>query len=509
MQVHRKVVEGATVTMAKAWHDEQHRKRQEWDAMQKQKEAIASAGTEVAPIRTSVPVKTLDMSALSSVHLKRRQQVTRAAQMKIPTHSRHRMQRKRFREREDVVEDSDEEESVKGDELHEHEDHEHEEHEHEDHPQKQSTSSFPPDFSSSSDEDAMDTQRDSSHAQSDSEADQLTSSRSDLPSVKSPQQAPPEATSERAVVADVKEPVFKHSPAEQEAVVVPKPPRKRIRTASESAKPVIVKAEEVEKEMAELPPPMVIVGEDDPLPEPTPSISPEAQQQVREAISQLDKEDVKYVLSAFNSKCRHRSELDWFPALLAAAARLHGKDLEIEAKPEPADEHEEGCARAAGYYRLDASKRKVAHGREQRQPQSRKVMLRQAQREQRVQARRLQSAIQVDDLFQADALKFSQLKNRKKSLRFGRSPIHDWGLFAMEEVPRESMVIEYVGEVIRRSVAEERERRYTVMGIGSSYLFRLDDQFVVDATRSGAIARFMNHSCDVSSVRSTLPDTCT
>jgi histone-lysine N-methyltransferase SETD1 len=34
----------------------------------------------------------------------------------------------------------------------------------------------------------------------------------------------------------------------------------------------------------------------------------------------------------------------------------------------------------------------------------------------------------------SDAFKFSQLKTRKKRLKFGKSPIHDWGLFAMEKI---------------------------------------------------------------------------
>ena len=43
-----------------------------------------------------------------------------------------------------------------------------------------------------------------------------------------------------------------------------------------------------------------------------------------------------------------------------------------------------------------------------------------------------------------------------------------------------------------------REKRYEQMGIGSSYLFRIDSDDVVDATKNGNVARFINHSCDVS-----------
>ena len=101
----------------------------------------------------------------------------------------------------------------------------------------------------------------------------------------------------------------------------------------------------------------------------------------------------------------------------------------------------------------------------------------------------------IEDELEGVSLHFNQLKLRKKCLRFGKSNIHDWGLFAMEEIPADSMVVEYVGEVVRQIVADERERRYERLGIGSSYLFRMDDQ-VVDATRAGSLARFMNHCCE-------------
>ena len=45
-------------------------------------------------------------------------------------------------------------------------------------------------------------------------------------------------------------------------------------------------------------------------------------------------------------------------------------------------------------------------------------------------------------------------------------------------------------------MADKREREYEKRGIGSSYLFRVDNQ-VIDATQMGNIARFMNHSCEV------------
>ena len=67
----------------------------------------------------------------------------------------------------------------------------------------------------------------------------------------------------------------------------------------------------------------------------------------------------------------------------------------------------------------------------------------------------------------------------------------------MENIAADEMVIEYIGEVVRQTVADERERRYEAAGIGSSYLFRVDHDYIIDATRNGNLARFINHCCDV------------
>ena len=59
-------------------------------------------------------------------------------------------------------------------------------------------------------------------------------------------------------------------------------------------------------------------------------------------------------------------------------------------------------------------------------------------------------------------------------------------------------MIEYVGEIVRSVIADAREKHYEKTGIGSSYLFRLDAETVIDATKIGNNARFINHSCAVS-----------
>ena len=83
-----------------------------------------------------------------------------------------------------------------------------------------------------------------------------------------------------------------------------------------------------------------------------------------------------------------------------------------------------------------------------------------------------------------------------KKVEVGPSKIHRIGLFTLENLKPKEIVIEYVGEIIRNEVADNREKRYEMTGIGDCYMFRLDDQQIIDATFFGGKARYLNHSCD-------------
>lgn len=94
------------------------------------------------------------------------------------------------------------------------------------------------------------------------------------------------------------------------------------------------------------------------------------------------------------------------------------------------------------------------------------------------------------------AMKFRNLKQTSKwSVGVYRSKIHGKGLFCLRDIESGEMVIEYAGEVIRSILTDKREKFYNSKGIGC-YMFRVDDNFVVDATMKGNAARFINHSCD-------------
>ena len=90
----------------------------------------------------------------------------------------------------------------------------------------------------------------------------------------------------------------------------------------------------------------------------------------------------------------------------------------------------------------------------------------------------------------------SQLQARKKKLLFGKSKIHAWGVFAEEPIAKDDLVIEYKGELVREPVADKREVLYERQKVGSDYMFRIDEENIIDATKTGSLARYINHSCE-------------
>jgi hypothetical protein len=79
-----------------------------------------------------------------------------------------------------------------------------------------------------------------------------------------------------------------------------------------------------------------------------------------------------------------------------------------------------------------------------------------------------------------------------------RSNIHGWGVFTTQHISADEMIIEYVGEVIRNILADKREKYYEARGIGC-YMFRVDSEYIIDATMRGGLGRFINHSCSPNS----------
>lgn len=71
-----------------------------------------------------------------------------------------------------------------------------------------------------------------------------------------------------------------------------------------------------------------------------------------------------------------------------------------------------------------------------------------------------------------------------------RSPIHRWGLFAAEFIPKGRKIIEYTGEKISRRETKIRAERPL------NYLFTLNSYWCIDGSVGGSGAEYINHSCN-------------
>ena len=103
--------------------------------------------------------------------------------------------------------------------------------------------------------------------------------------------------------------------------------------------------------------------------------------------------------------------------------------------------------------------------------------------------------------------KSSQYRKMKQEWRqnvvLARSGIQGLGLYAARDLEKHQMIIEYIGEVIRTELTDIREKRYEAQNRGI-YMFRLDDERVLDATMCGGMARYINHCCDPNCVTETV-----
>ncbi|WP_300616558.1 SET domain-containing protein-lysine N-methyltransferase [Dokdonella sp.] len=74
-----------------------------------------------------------------------------------------------------------------------------------------------------------------------------------------------------------------------------------------------------------------------------------------------------------------------------------------------------------------------------------------------------------------------------------RSPIHGNGVFALVDIPKGTELIEYRG---KRLTHAQADRLYAnTSETGHTFLFTLNDRYVIDANFEGNIARWINHSC--------------
>ena len=101
----------------------------------------------------------------------------------------------------------------------------------------------------------------------------------------------------------------------------------------------------------------------------------------------------------------------------------------------------------------------------------------------------------INDLLPLSA-KYRNYKAHPPKVCIGPSKIHRNGLFALDNFKPGEIVIEYVGEIITNKIADFREKEYNDRGFGDCYMFRVDNEKIIDATKYGNLARFINHCCE-------------
>lgn len=79
------------------------------------------------------------------------------------------------------------------------------------------------------------------------------------------------------------------------------------------------------------------------------------------------------------------------------------------------------------------------------------------------------------------------------------SSIHNTGLFAATDIPKDEFVIQYLGERITKKESTRRgldqHDKSLCEDVGSVYIFELDEEYDLDGNFDWNISRLANHSC--------------
>ena len=82
-----------------------------------------------------------------------------------------------------------------------------------------------------------------------------------------------------------------------------------------------------------------------------------------------------------------------------------------------------------------------------------------------------------------------------------RSSIHGTGVFATHNIPKNSKIIQYIGDKILKSEGDKRSEKRLKKYLnskddGSVYIFELNKKYDIDGSPLYNKARYINHSCN-------------
>ncbi len=93
--------------------------------------------------------------------------------------------------------------------------------------------------------------------------------------------------------------------------------------------------------------------------------------------------------------------------------------------------------------------------------------------------------------------------SQSKYITKKKSPIHGYGVFARMDIPKDTRIIEYVGEKITKAESDRRGPKLVAYAkehkeTGAVYLFDLNKKYDIDGHVFYNTAKFFNHSCEPS-----------
>ena len=96
------------------------------------------------------------------------------------------------------------------------------------------------------------------------------------------------------------------------------------------------------------------------------------------------------------------------------------------------------------------------------------------------------------------APQLSTSPNSKKSsnrIQTRRSGVHGKGVFALMDIPKGEVIIEYKGDVITWQEAQDRHP-HNPLEPNHTFYFHINEDHVIDGAVNGNSARWINHSCN-------------
>lgn len=84
-------------------------------------------------------------------------------------------------------------------------------------------------------------------------------------------------------------------------------------------------------------------------------------------------------------------------------------------------------------------------------------------------------------------------RKKLEKTQLKESTIRGLGLFATENIKKMKSCVSIQENELK--FKEIEQKRHTEKGIKGAYFFRLDDEFLIDATVIGVNPRYINHNC--------------